>query len=100
MVTSVDGKVLKRITLLNKHYPLMGKDCKNVDFQRGMESNIKDEDKLYEVTKNALIDEGVVMFGGLANTLYSRYMPKKLAHKLSKSPDFDVLAEDAELTVV
>ena len=91
-------KVLKRITLLNKHYPLMGKDCKNVDFQRGMESNIKDEDKLYEVTKNALIDEGVVMFGGLANTLYSRYMPKKLAHKLSKSPDFDVLAEDAELT--
>ena len=90
-------KVLKRITLLNKHYPLMGKNCNAIDFQRGME-NKKDQDTLYEVTKNALIDEGVIFFGGLANTLYSRYMPRKMARKLGKVPDFDVLSEDAELT--
>ena len=27
-------KVLKRLTLLNKHYPVKGKQCQNEDIQR------------------------------------------------------------------
>ena len=29
-------KVLKRLILLNKHYPLKAKNCKNIDFQRNI----------------------------------------------------------------
>jgi hypothetical protein len=90
-------KVLKRITLLNKHYPLIGKKCREVDFQRAME-NDNEQETVYETVKNTLIDEGVVFFGGLANTLYSRYMPTKISVKFRKLPDFDVLSEDCELT--
>ena len=92
-------KVLKRITLLNKNYPLIGKKCKDIDFQRGME-NSNDEELLYDTVKNSLIDQGVIFFGGLAVTLYSRYMPKELSKKLHKMPDFDVLSEDAETTSI
>ena len=94
--TSRWEKVLKRITLLNKNYPLINKKCREVDFQRGME-NTDNELEIYEIVKTSLIDQGVVFFGGLANTLYSQYMPKKLAVKLQKLPDFDVLSEDANL---
>ena len=55
------------------------------------------EKDIYEIVKNSLIAQGVVFFGGLANTLYSQYMPKKLSIKLQKLPDFDVLSEDANL---
>ena len=94
--TSRWEKVLKRITLLNKNYPLIGKKCREIDFQRGMENN-ENESEIYEIVKTSLIDQGSVFFGGLANTLYSQYMPKKLAVKLEKLPDFDVLSEDANL---
>ena len=33
-----------------------------------------------------------------ALTMYSRYMPKQLSHKLEKIPDFDVLSEEPMLT--
>ena len=94
--TSRWEKVLKRITLLNKNYPLINKKCRDIDFQRGMDDTINEVD-IYEIVKSALIDQGVVFFGGLANTLYSQYMPKKFAVKLQKMPDFDVLSEDANL---
>ena len=42
------------------------------------------EDKIYENVKNTLINQGVVFFGGFANTLYSQYMPKKSQIKLQK----------------
>ena len=90
-------KVLKRITLLNKHFPLLGKNCRDIDFQRGMEDS-EEQETLYHIIKNALINEGVVFIGGLANTLYSKYMPTKLGVKMKKLPDFDVLSEDAEMT--
>ena len=95
--TSRWEKVLKRITLLNKNYPLIDRKCREIDFQRGME-NSNNELDIYEVVKTSLIDQGVVFFGGLANTLYSQYMPKKLSIKLQKLPDFDVLSENANLS--
>jgi hypothetical protein len=90
-------KVLKRLTLLNKHYPLTSINCHNTDFQREM-SNRENEDEIYENVKNTLINQGVVFFGGYAITLYSQYMPKNLQKKLEKFPDFDVLSNDPETT--
>jgi len=90
-------KVLKRLTLLNKNYPLKAHNCGEIDFQRKMEdrSNV---DKIYDIVRDTLIDQGVVFFGGYAMTLYSSYMPRALQKKLEKNPDFDVLSEDPETT--
>jgi hypothetical protein len=90
-------KVLKRLTLLNKNYPITDLNCNNVDFQRKME-NRDNEDKIYETVKNTLINQGVVFFGGFANVLYSQYMPKKLRKKLENVADFDVLSNNPETT--
>ena len=86
-------KVIKRLNLLNKHYPLHVSSCKNVDFQRNMVTNKSFETKIYDITRNTLIEEDVVFFGGYASSLYSFYMPDNLKKKLNNNPDFDVLSE-------
>lgn len=90
-------KVLKRLLLLNKNYPITDLNCSEVDFQREME-NKTDEDKIYDNVRNTLVNQGVVFFGGYAISLYSQYMPKNLRHKLEKIADFDVLSNDPETT--
>jgi hypothetical protein len=95
--TSRWEKVLKRLSLLNKNYPLNGTNCDKLDFQRKMDNNAK-EDKIYENVKDTLIHQGVVFFGGFANTLYSQYMPSHLKKKIQKFADFDVLSNDPEST--
>ena len=91
-------KVLKRITLLNKHFPLKADDCDHVKFQREMAENKVASDTIYDTIRNTFIDQGVVFFGGYANLLYSRYMPYKLRKQLKRVPDFDVLSEEPEKT--
>jgi hypothetical protein len=95
--TSRWEKVLKRMLLLNKNFPITDLNCNNIDFQREME-NKKDEDKIYENVRNTLINQGVVFFGGYAITLYSQYMPKHLRKQLEKIADFDVLSNEPETT--
>ena len=90
-------KVLKRLTLLNRHYPLSAKQCASVQFQRQMEDS-EYADNIYDNVQQTLIDQGVVFFGGYALSMYSQYMPKNLKHKLEKIPDFDVLSEEPMLT--
>ncbi len=92
-------KVLKRLTLLNKNYPLKSKKCFEIDIQRPYESK-EDPEYLYETIRNSFIDQGVVFFGGYANALYSKYMPKKIKTSLKKIPDFDVLSEDPDKTLI
>lgn len=89
-------KVLKRLILLNKHYPLKGKNCNLVDTQRSFESKKQNEETIYDLVKRALMDEGAVFFGGYANSLYSNHMPRYLREKHKKIPDFDVLVEDPQ----
>jgi len=86
-------KVFKRLGLLNKHYPLTSVDCDKVEYQREMFDKSK-EDDVYNVVKHALINEGVVFFGGFAIILYSQYMPKKQRMNLHNIADFDVLSND------
>jgi endogenous inhibitor of DNA gyrase (YacG/DUF329 family) len=105
-------KVLKRLTLLNRSYPLTAHQCSHIDFQRKLsntkeikeiketkesEENKSEENKseeIYETVKTTLMDQGVVFFGGYAVSLYSQYMPKDLRKQLEKIPDFDVLSEE------
>jgi len=90
-------KVMKRLTLLNKHYPITDINCGQVEFQRDME--VPDfEDKIYDVIRNTFVNQGVVFFGGYALSLYSQYMPKNQRRKIEKLPDFDVLSNDPETT--
>ena len=93
-------KVLKRLILLNEYYPLQTENlnCQTVDFQRAMESNVGDSEKIYFTVRDALIDEEVVFFGGYASSLYSEYMPAKEKKLIQSIPDFDVLAEDIDGT--
>lgn len=90
-------KVLKRLTLLNKNYPLKSHNCGEIDFQRNMEDRTN-VDEIYDTVKDTLIDQGVVFFGGYAMTLYSSYMPRALQKKFQKNPDFDVLSEEPQTT--
>ena len=88
-------KVLKRLTLLNKYFPLKTAfDCNTIDFQRKMENDLEDSEKIYFTVRDAFIELGVIFFGGYASSLYSRYMPNEQKHLVEKMPDFDVLSED------
>jgi len=94
-------KVLKRLMIMDKHYPLKSKFCNNIDFQRPMDSkDVEEEDIIYKTVKKTFIDQGVVFFGGFAHMLYSQYMPRNLRKKLKNIPDFDVLAEEPYKTAV
>jgi hypothetical protein len=90
-------KVLKRLTLLNKNYPLTTVNCNNIDFQREMFDKTQ-QDAIYENVKNTLVNQGVIFFGGYAISLYSQYMPKHLQKKLNKIADFDVISHEPKTT--
>ena len=94
-------KVLKRLMLLNKAYPLKGSHCDPKLFRRSFEKENKYmQENIYDNVKNALIDQGVVFFGGYANQLYSQYMGKRERRIFDKIPDFDVLSEQPEKTAI
>lgn len=75
--TSRWEKVLKRLILLNKNYPVSSTNCDTVNFQREM-ADKNNQTLIYNTVKSALINQGVVFFGGFAISLYSRYMPSHL----------------------
>ena len=88
-------KVMKRLALLNKIYPLKAKNCDYKTFQRSFEEENKNkEHDLYTVVRDSFIDQSVIFFGGYASELYSKYMTKKQQKMFSKVPDFDILSED------
>jgi hypothetical protein len=94
-------KVFKRLTLLNKHYPIKKQRCDSVKFMRDFEGNQELASTLYGLVKKAIIDQGLVFFGGYACELYGKYLPIKhdqIKHEKTKSssPDFDALSETPE----
>lgn len=91
-------KVLKRLTLLNKYYPLVPPfDCHTIDFQRDVETlDASDSQRVYFGVRDSFIEQGVVFFGGYASSLYSKYMDSAQQKLIRQIPDFDVLAEDPE----
>ena len=83
-------KVLKRLILLNKNYPLKIKKCNNLKNK----NQIVNKNKIYDIIKNIFINQGCVFFGSYALSKYAKYMPNKINKNLKEIPDFDVLHED------
>ena len=89
-------KVFKRLALLNKHYPIKKQRCDSVKFMRDFEGNQELATTLYGLVKKAIIDQGLVFFGGYACELYGKYLPIKQQKTKTSSPDFDALSETPE----
>ena len=89
-------KVLKRLILLNKHYPINIKHCRVSDFIRKFEEPNKKITTIYKIARNSIINQGLVFFGGFAIYSYGKYISPKERKLLINYPDFDVLANDPE----
>jgi hypothetical protein len=99
-------KVLKRLTLLNKAYPMKLHKCANLELQRPLDGQIssssgrsrsrsaveKTQKTIYDVVQRVLMNSDVVFIGGFADILYSKYLPRKERHHLKTNPEFDVLS--------
>ena len=116
-------KVLKRLTLLNKVYPMKLINCSRFEMEMQNRNNTNEtrlpdsnsnsssksssnssssssykrvDKKIYDITQKVLMNSSVVFIGGFADILYSKYLPKNDRHKLSKQPEFDVLSNNPE----
>ncbi len=91
-------KVLKRLNLLNKYHPLYAKGkCSGDVFQSSRNTHKPLPEKMFFATRDCLIDQGVVFFGGYAASLYARYMPDTNQRmSVNRVPYFDVLAESPD----
>ena len=109
-------KVLKRLNILNRNYPLTASKCDvNVIqriFERGYKTNTDSlggvileeqefkniEEKIFLITRQTLSSIGCVFFGAFANRLYLKNTRELSRKPIPKIPDFDVLSEDPEKT--
>ena len=97
-------KVYTRLVLLNKNYPVLpkGKNCKNVEIQRFFttKNSIFNNKTLFLMIREILIEENVVFFGAMANSLYNSLLKqkKKKLSKIPNIPDFDVLSKNPKQT--
>ena len=89
-------KVLKRLNLLDEHWPLKKTyNCHNIQFQRPLDSYQNDSEKLYFILRDILANQGVLFLGGYATRLFAKNNDSKDSI-VKKIPDFDVLSDDAE----
>jgi uncharacterized membrane protein YgcG len=65
----------------------------NISYKSNREKELAETD-VYNIVRNVFIKNNAVFFGGYANILYSRYMPKHQRRIVQKIPDFDILSED------
>ena len=90
-------KVMKRLTLLNKNYPLQGEACSKQDFLRAYEGPVAERDKIYNIARESFINQGLIFFGGYAASLYGKYMPRQEKKVIESIPDFDILSDDPHM---
>ena len=83
--TSRWEKLLPRLNLLNRYYPIKAKSCQLRDSEKL--TNVEVE--IYNKVKQKLFDEKVVFFGGFADTQYHKYTRSKKSK--SKLVCLDVL---------
>jgi len=72
------------------HYSV---DSSKVSYSTNRETLLQQTD-IYNIVRGVFIKNKAVFFGGYANILYSRYMPKHQRRIIHKIPDFDILSED------
>ena len=97
-------KVLKRLNLLNKNYPLKAEKCDPETFRLSLSarSNTKQyyyqKDVIQNVIKDIVSNEKLVYIGGYANILYARYLKNREKMYLSEIPEFDLLSTTPDKT--
>ena len=93
-------KVLKRLTLLNKIYPLRGRDCHFMEIQRLFDPEHKLpeglERKVYYIVRDSLISQKAIFFGASANIMYLKDLKRFRHRRLQRIPDFDALAKNPQ----
>lgn len=97
-------KVAKRLSLLNRAFPMRVKeDCMEIDFSKMLnckDNKCKINDDQKSITLKHLIGLGVVFFGGYASSLYSKHMNKQKQKKLKNIPYYDVISQNAKRDVL
>ena len=91
-------KVLKRLTLLNKHYPIKTKNCNVNKFINIFNNKNIDKKELFALVKNAIMKDGLVFFGGYAIHLYGKYISSVEKSVFIDTPNFDVLSTTPKLS--
>ena len=88
-------KVYERLSLLNKHYPMIvnNEKCNKIDFERTKSEEDDVNERLYLDVRDILIEMGAVFFGGYAVSLYSKYDTIQDKYQFA---DFDVFMENIE----
>lgn len=77
----------------NSETPEYSVSKSNVSYSSNREKELAESD-VYNIVRGVFIKNKAVFFGGYANILYSRYMPKHQRRIVQKIPDFDVLSEN------
>ena len=91
-------KVLKRLMLLTKHFPLKGENCGNIDIQRLFGGGKEMGEDVFVALRDTLISQDVVFFGAFAHKMYLTNTKKFKNKKIPQIPDFSVLSNDPART--
>jgi hypothetical protein len=103
-------KILKRLILLNKYYPLYGKNCDiNIFSDKKSNSNITThkntnthkntirDSNIYNLLKETLIKNNVVFLGAFAYKKYNKYVKRETKkYIIDEIADFDILSINPE----
>ena len=85
-------KVYKRLSKLNKYYPLIFKNCKKTPKRRKLSP---EEQLLHTTSLNTLLQEDVIFIGAYANRIYTNHSFVPHVENLS---EFDVISSNPEQT--
>ena len=97
-------KVLKRLNLLNKNYPLKAEKCDPETFRHSLSARSTAKQYYYQkeiiqnVIKDIVSSDSLVYIGGYANALYSRYLKNREKMFLNEIPEFDILSNTPDKT--
>jgi len=101
-------KVLKRLNLLNKNYPLKATNCDPDSFAKSLSARsynkqyFHEKDKIQDVIKSVAAlsssSDKLVLIGGYAFSLYSRYLKNQEREYLTENPVFDMLSTSPDKT--
>jgi len=104
-------KVLKRLNLLNKNYPLKATNCDPESFAKSLSARsynkqyFHEKEKIQDVIKSVAAassssssSDKLVLIGGYAFSLYSRYLKAREREYLTENPVFDMLSFNPDKT--
>jgi hypothetical protein len=102
-------KVLKRLNLLNKNYPLKATNCDPDSFAKSLSARsynkqyFHEKEKIQDVIKSVAAasmssSDKLVLIGGYAFSLYSRYLKNQERAYLTENPVFDMLSSSPDKT--